>query len=112
MRYNTDMNINKIPTHGSYKRNEFDQYEWERDGENVIKMVKIAECENPQYEAYIVFPDGIMDFSQMDTWNISVGYSNSNGGECDLDDDYIDQFDALFDHFVLEYGTKDQKQTA
>ena len=102
------MKTTDLPNHGTFSPNEFDHYEWERRGDDALVITKAAECENPHYDAYVIFPAGVISRKQMDKWNISVGAIDQDGGEQDLDSDYIDQFDPLFDHFFEKYGQSKQ----
>lgn len=104
------MKITDLPMTGSFAANEFDHYEWKRSEgfPNTITLHKAAECENPHYEAVVTFPNGVISRKQMDKWEISVATVNQNGGEGELSDDYIDQFDGLFDHFFEKYGQASQ----
>ena len=97
------MKITNLPMTGSFSPNEFDHYEWERRGDDALVITKAAECENPHYDAYVIFPDGNICLKEMDKWNISVGAIDQDGGEQDLDSEYIDQFEPLLNHFFEKY---------
>jgi hypothetical protein len=101
------MKITDLPMNGTYKRNEFAQFEWERFEvyPNTLLFRKIAECENPDYEAVVTFPNGIVNFDDMNACDISMGTVNQDGGESGLDEDwFFDIFDSLMDHLTEQYG--------
>ena len=102
------MNIDKIPNSGSFEANKWDRFTWKKSGSRSIMLFKEAECENPEYEAEVTFPDGVIDINNMDEWEISIGKFYNGGGEMQVHRTYIDQFDALLYHFLMEYGEKDQ----
>jgi hypothetical protein len=100
------MKITDLPMNGKYKRNEWDQFEWERlEGyPNNLRFRKIAECENPSYEAEVHFPGGIVNFDDMSACEISVGSVDQDGGEYDLDEEwFFDIFYPLMDHLAEQF---------
>ena len=104
------MKTTDLPPNGTFSSSEFDNYEWRRSAANPneIILIKLAECENPEYEAHILFPNGVISRKQIDKWEIGIAAVDQNGGEQDLNSDYIDQFDPLFDHFFEKYGQSKQ----
>jgi len=97
------MKVTDIPSHGTYKHNHYDVYEWERRGDNELFIVKMAEAENPQYNVDVVFPNGMIDPNDVDNWVIGISKSYTDV-ETDVVSEFIDQFDKLFEHFEEKYG--------
>ena len=102
------MKVTDLPNRGSFSPNQHDHYEWIRHGHDSLGLVKSAEADNPHYEAMVVFPNGVISRKQIDNWMIEIGTVDQNGGEQDLDPEYIDQFDPLFDFFFEKYGRSEQ----
>lgn len=105
------MKITDLPMNGKYKRNEWDQFEWERlEGyPNTLRFRKIAECENPDYEGEVTFPNGIINFDDMSACNINMAIIDRDGGDHGLDDNwFFDIFYPLMDYLAEKYGKDDK----
>ena len=78
------MKITDLPMNGKYKRNEWDHFEWERlEGyPNTLRFRKIAECENPDYEGDITFPNGVINFDDMSACDISIPVAKQYAENC------------------------------
>lgn len=97
------MKITDIPFKGTYTHDQYHIYDWERVGENELILVKLAEAENPQYTAYVEFPNGVIDPNDVDNWDIGISKSYTCS-EIDVGPEFIDQFESLFEHFEEKYG--------
>lgn len=98
------MNINNLPKTGALIVHGID-FEWMKTTPNHLTVVRHAEADNPEYEAEIGFPEGVIDLDQIDSWDVSVGIVDQDGGEHPLDEDFIDQFDTFFAKLAEMYGT-------
>ena len=109
------MNITQLPDRGSLKVNEYCSFSWEKDKQyaNTIVFIKDAECENPEYKAYVMFPHGNINLADDSAWEISMGSTDNDGGDHPLDDEwFFDIFDRLLLHLDGTYGSAPIKAPA
>jgi hypothetical protein len=93
------LNINNLPKTGTITVHGI-EFDWMKTTPRHMQIVRHAEADNPEYEAEVGFPEGVIDMEQIDSWDVSVGIVDQNGGEYPLDDDFIDQFDSFFEKLL------------
>ena len=97
-RYTSTMKIqlSDLPATGTFtKRNT--EYAWEVYPNGLV-LTKFMVAENPDYEAHISCPGGVLDLDNISPNDVSVGAVYTTGGSCDLGAEWIDQFECLLDH--------------
>ena len=88
--------LSDLPATGTFTKRDT-EYAWEVYPNSLI-LTRLMEAENPDYEAHISCPGGVLDLGNISPNDVSVGAVYTTGGYCDLGAKWIDQFECLLDH--------------